>query len=434
MTKKNAWIVLIVLLALISICLGKCSHYKSSLSTCKHRARMHQKEKDDIIAHLQEQRVEIADGWAMKVTGIGSNANLVYGWMERFYRPTTYIYRDTMITIVPSAEIPQGVRIFHEPDYSGLFTVLGTGTHVLMNLQFPPKTISSIRIPYGYMVTLYKHQSFMLNNVTLTQSIGRLGQYNNILSLEIEEMMAYNESHKVIAYAQSDFQGKMILLPIGVNNACRNSASFKVEEGYVATLHTVDEWCVRLSSGHHKHILPWTSEPVTITISTLSNTSLPYASMYEHDCFDGRRADVMNTHMSRVPNGISSLSVKSGYAMRLYSEEEFKGRNVIVTGNINSLSMYTLNDEVRSIEVVTDEHVNKQPLVCNDGTCYTLPIGKTLSYDKILWYPQILNVPDGYIVSIERFGNMIQYVHGSDQYDLSWSWLFYVKTYIVTKL
>ena len=251
---------------------------------------------------------------------------------------------------------------------------------------------------------------------------------------EISSFMLLVATHKVIAYTQSEFQGKMTLLPIGVNNACRNSASFKIEEGYVATLHSVDEWYVRLSSGHHKHILPWTSEPVTITISTSSNTSLPYASMYEHDCFDGRRADVMDTHMSRVPKGISSLSVKSGYAIRLYSEEEFKGRNVIVTGNVNSLSMYTLNNEVRSIEVVTDEHVNNQPLVCNDGTCYTLPIGKTLSYDNILWYPQFLNVPMGYIVSVERFGNIIQYVHSSDQYELSWSLLFYVKAYIVIKI
>ena len=156
--------------------------------------------------------------------------------------------------------------------------------------------------------------------------------------------------------------------------------------------------------------------------------------MYEHDSFDGRRADVMDTHMSRVPKGISSLSVKSGYAIRLYSEEEFKGRNVIVTGNVNSLSMYTLNNEVRSIEVVTDEHVNKQPLVCNDGTCYTLPIGKTLSYDSVLWYPRFLNVPHGYIVSIERFGNMIQYVGSSEQYELYQSWLFHVKAYIVTKM
>ena len=197
MTKKNAlnaWIVLIVLLALVSICSGRCAHYKSSLSTCKHRAKMHQQEKDDVIAHLQEQRVEIPIGWAMKMVRTSSKGVEVYGWMEGFYRPTTYIYRDTTITIVPSAEIPQGVRIFHEPDYSGLFTVLGTGTHVLKDLKFPPKTISSIKIPDGYMVTLYRQPSFMINSVTLTQSDGRLGQYNNILSLEIEEMIAYNKS------------------------------------------------------------------------------------------------------------------------------------------------------------------------------------------------------------------------------------------------
>ena len=438
----RTWIALFALLTLVSICSGGCSACRdslsacrNSLSSCKSSASRYQKEQANTISHLQEQRVDIALGWAMKMTLTKTKTGEVYGWMEGFYRPTTNIPRGTTITIVPSTEIPPGVRIYHDHEFTGLFTVLGIGAYAKNELPFPARTISSIKIPDGHSVTIFRNPSFMGDCATLIQSTGNLGHFNDkIESLEIEEIVRSNHSHKAIAFKQSGFQGKMMLLSIGVNNVCRNCASFKIEEGYVATLHTVEEWYVRLSSGHHKHILPWTIQPITITISTSSNTSLPYASLYEHDCFDGRRADVLDTRMNRVPKGISSLSVKSGYAIRLYSEEEFKGRNVIVTGIVNSLSMYTLNDEVRSLEVMTDEHVNEQPLVCNDGTCYTLPVGKTLSYDNILWYPYTLNVPEGYIVSVERFGNMIQYVHGSDQYELSWSRLFHVKAYIVAKI
>ena len=235
------------------------------------------------------------------------------------------------------------------------------------------------------------------------------------------------------AYEMLVNSGAKSLVPI-VSFSFPILRSFKIEEGYVATLHTKEEWYVRLSSGHHRQIIPWTHQPITISISASSNVSLPYASLYEHDAFDGLRADVLETRMSKVPIGISSLSVQSGYAIRLYTEEEFKGRNVLVIGMVKSLTVYTFNDEVRSLEVVTTEHADEQPMLCKESTCYTLPLGKTVSYDEILWNPHNLNVPQGYIVSIERFGYMMQYVNGHDQIEFNWSWLFPVKAYVVTKL
>jgi len=385
------------------------------------------------VSHLYEQRVDIPIGWAMKM--VFAKTGVVYGWMEGFYNPTTNIYRETTITIVPSTEIPPGVRIYHDREFTGLFAVLSMGAYAKKDLPFPARTISSISIPDGQSVTIYRNPSFMGDSTTLTHSTGNLGWFDNrIESLEVEELVCSNQSHKAIAYKQKDFQGKMMLLTIGVNKVDGISASFKVEEGYVATLHTKEEWYVRLSSGNHIHIIPWTRDHITITISALSDVILPYVSLYEHDAFDGLRADVLETRMSKVPIGISSLSVQSGYAIRLYSEEEFKGRNVLVIGMVNSLTMYTFNDKVRSVEVVTIDHADEQPMLCKESTCYTLPLGKTVSYDEILWNPHNINVPKGYIVSIERFGYMMQYVNGHDQIEFNWSWLFPIKAYVVTKL
>jgi hypothetical protein len=433
MTKTRTLIVLVLMFVLMSMCLGRCSSYKKSLSNLRSSANRREKELGNIVSHLYEQRVDIPIGWAMKMAF--AKTGVVYGWMEGVYKPTTNIYRETMITIVPSTDIPPGVRIYHDREFTGLFAVLGMGAYAKKDLPFPARTISSISIHDGQVVTIYRNPSFMGDSKTLTHSTGNLGWFDNsIESLEVEEFVCSNQSHKAIAYKQKDFQGKMMLLTIGVNKVDGISASFKVEEGYIATLHTKEEWYVILSSGHHRHIIPWTHDHITITISALSDVILPYASLYEHDAFDGLRADVLETRMSKVPIGISSLSVQSGYAIRLYSEEEFKGRNVLVIGMVKSLTMYTFNDKVRSLEVVTTEYADEQPMLCKESTCYTLPLGKTVSYDEILWNPHNLNVPKGYIVSIERFGYMMQYVNGHDQIEFNWSWLFPIKAYVVTKV
>ena len=108
MTITRTLIVLVSLFALINLCSGRCDSYKKSLSNLRNSATRREKELGNIVSHLYEQRVDIPTGWAMRMAFAKSRE--VYGWMEGFYNPTTNIYRETTITIVPSTEIPPGVR------------------------------------------------------------------------------------------------------------------------------------------------------------------------------------------------------------------------------------------------------------------------------------------------------------------------------------
>jgi hypothetical protein len=314
-------------------------------------------------------------------------------------------YQDQQQPVYPSYGSGAQVIIFEDCGLKGNNVNLVPGRYDSRAMGLRNDVISSIRVPSGYSITVFKEGGFRGESMTFYANVycldGRMndqissiivngpgGNYNNSPSYNNNDN---NSGNKVTIYDQCNYGGQAVPLNAGRYNynnmGLQNDriSSIRVPRGYKVIAYaskdfqgptatfTYDESCL---NGE------WNNQISSLIVegpgggnynsnnnnynnnnynSNQSGNYPPGSSSYngatvyvaswfrgEHAVYGEGRYDLRN---SSLKTNISSIALQPGYRIIVYEDFGFRGRSQTFTSSVANLSGLGWNDNIRSFEV-----------------------------------------------------------------------------------
>ena len=259
--------------------------------------------------------------------------------------------------------------------------------------------LSSIRIPSGYSVTIYKDENFRGGSQTYYGNVycldgawndqassvvisGPGNNYNNY-NPPVNNNNNYTSARdKIQVYDQCDYGGASFAFSPGRYNhnalgiGSDRISSVRIPNGFRITVYQNkdfsgysrtfygDEYC--LDGQWNDQISSMVVDGPGTNNSNQSNSSPNYnygynnagVNVYADSYFKGNHAMYNpgrhNLRGASISNNISSINIQPGYRVTVYEDFEFRGRSQTFTASVGNLNIFGWNDNIRSLVVSRD--------------------------------------------------------------------------------
>jgi hypothetical protein len=292
------------------------------------------------------------------------------------------------------------VMIYEDCGLNGNGVNLVPGRYDSRAMGLRNDVISSLRVPKGYNVTVFKEGGFRGESMTFYANVYCLDSRMNdqISSIIVNgpggdnynNSPSYNDNNyssardKVTIYDQCNYGGQAVPLSPGRYNynamGLQNDriSSLRIPRGFRVIAYaskdyqgpsrsfSYDEGCLdgewnnQISSivvegpggnsGNSGNYDPPPSYSQPGSNTGYAGVTAYVASWFrgEHAVYNEGRHDLRN---ASVKNNISSLAIQSGYRVTVYEDFGFRGRSQTFTSSVANLQGYGWNDNIRSIIV-----------------------------------------------------------------------------------
>jgi len=300
------------------------------------------------------------------------------------------------------------IIIFTQTNYNGNYMFLKTGKYYLSNNMITfNNAINSIKVSYGYKVSLYEGDVLNGTVITIKDSISDLNIYNlsnNISSIHVKQLVSI--------YKENSYTGDFLYLDVGNTN--------------ITTLLNWDNTInsIKIPNGHYYKVYcydtsDYTGTPLILTADTPNLTTLNFGNkissifieqlpagvglFYEINYVSGfyNEQPYDDTIYNFANDAISSVYIPPnfGYRVILYEDSYWRGGNITLTESIPNL--YNIFDNTTSayrIQLLTGVRIFKNTNLY--GEQYFLLPGK-YGLASINWANSInsISIPNGYTVN-----------------------------------
>lgn len=309
------------------------------------------------------------------------------GWTVTLYRDDNYggpnlivtgdltyvgdAYNDWTSSIEVQGPSLAGVAIYPDADFRGREQVLAPGKYDLADLQIGNDRLSSLRVPSGWSVTLYRDAGFSGPSMTFTSDTNYVGDaYNDWASSIIVQSATVSG---VSIYKDANYQGHSQVLAVGRYNisqiAIGNDAlsSIRIPPGLNVTLWEHSDFrgnSVTFSSDTPyvgnayndwtSSIEVWNGNVAQPPVSTPVSTPVKPCVVFKDANFSGASHELLVGNYDHYQLGVgndtvSSLRVAPGYRVTLYEHGGFSGATRVFTGDSSYIGDF--NDKVSSVRV-----------------------------------------------------------------------------------
>ncbi len=292
------------------------------------------------------------------------------------------------------------VILYEDCSLRGNNRSLNPGRYNKWEMGIRSDALSSIRIPSGYSVTIYKDENFRGGSQTYYGNVycldgawndqatsvvisGPGNNYNNYNPPVNNNNNNYTSARdKIQVYDQCDYGGASFAFSPGRYNnnslgigsdrisSIRIPSGFRVTvyqnkdfNGYSRTFYG-DEYC--LDGQWNDQISSMIVDGPGTNNSNPNNSSPGYnygnnnagVNVYTDSYFKGNHAVYNegrhNLRGASVSNNISSMNIQPGYRVTVYEDFDFRGRSQTFTSSVANLNIFGWNDNIRSMVVTRD--------------------------------------------------------------------------------
>ncbi len=236
------------------------------------------------------------------------------------------------------------VKIYTDANYQGKSQDLKAGNYNISQLNIGNDQLSSIKVPKGFVVTLYADANFTGKTMKVTQDTPYVGNEFNDMTSSIKVEPISSDDNVVKIYVDANYQGKSQDLKVGNYNINQLTigndqlSSIKVPKGFVVTLYADANFTGKTMKVTQD--TPYVGNEFNDMTSSIKVESISsdnrVVTIYEHANYQGKSQDLKvgsyNTNrLTIVNNTLSSLRVPRGFVVTLYTDDNFKGRTMTVT-------------------------------------------------------------------------------------------------------
>ncbi len=266
------------------------------------------------------------------------------------------------------------VILYRTCNYTGISKSLGTGYHNLLAMGIGNDNLSSIKVPYGYSITLYMDDNFKGAKTVYSEDISclPLGWNNAVSSVYI----SYNENNNnrwwnnndnnnndgVTLYRDCNYQGysktlaegSFTVYELGVGND--NLSSIRVPNGYSITLYVDNNYqgaTIKYSDDISCLPYDWNDRVSSVTINRKwnnfgwnnnnNNNNNDVVTLFSNCYYNGLSKSLTTGSYRYFDLGIgndqlSSIRISNGYSITLFQDDNYQGNSIVYTDDISCLS------------------------------------------------------------------------------------------------
>ncbi len=260
----------------------------------------------------------------------------------------------------PPARAAQGVTIFTDPSFAGKSVTLGVGHHNLAALAIGQDSVSSLKVPAGWRITLFADADARGLATTYAADTASLARMNDRASSAIVERGA---SWAGISLHENDhFGGREQRLAEGRHDAAAlqfkgSVSSVKVPPGLSVSLYDQPGFAGRklVLTTHATTLGSFNDKTASVKVEKVAAQPADAGvTLFADPNFAGKsqvlavgRYDV--AQLGIADETLSSLRVPKGLVVTLYEHSGFRGRSVSFTADTSNVGDF--NDRTSSVVV-----------------------------------------------------------------------------------
>jgi len=319
------------------------------------------------------------EGWyTVDQLGIGndqiSSIWIPKGWIITIYEDNNFQGRRQMYNSFGNYHEGE-VVVYEDCYFKGQRAVLGEGSYRNYKLGIGNDEISSIKVPLGWAVTVFEHDNFQGNSLTFNGTIDCLPPSWNdrISSIRVSRKSDYNgydnssnNDDQVIVYRDCYFkseskafgEGNFRDHELGVGND--KISSLKIPRGWIVTVYENNnfEGASKVFT-HTVECVPqgWNDRISSMSVSRISNYYSNNPVVVYKDCNYRSESQTFgegwyrNYQLGVGNDKISSLKIPYGWTVTVYEDDNYRGRSITYTNNIDCLPP-EWNDKISSMHVM----------------------------------------------------------------------------------
>ncbi|HSQ89767.1 beta/gamma crystallin-related protein [Romboutsia sp.] len=231
------------------------------------------------------------------------------------------------------------VKIYEYPNYQGKVQELQLGEYTSNQLSLCNNTLSSIKVPKGLIVILYKYDYF--NTSVGYEQMVFIKQDTPLIEDSLNDKFSSIkvQTMTVKIYEDANYQGKVQELQLGEYNLNQLSigyntlSSIKVPVGFQVTLYEHADF-----EGKSKIItcdMPWVGSNFDNITSSIK-VEVITVKIYEQPNYEGKVQELQlgqyNLNQLNIGNDtLSSIKIPLGFQVILYEHADFKGKSKVIT-------------------------------------------------------------------------------------------------------
>jgi hypothetical protein len=256
----------------------------------------------------------------------------------------------TLLGSVNAIDVPKAVVIYEHADYEGGHQVLDHGNYNVEELTIGNDTLSSLKVPTGWKVTLFNDANFKGTRQYITNDTSNVGDPFN------DQASSIFVEAPVTIFSDKDFTGNSQVLTSGKYNvvdiAIGNDmlSSLKVPKGKMVTLFEHANF-----SGTSQVLIDNTGLVSGFNDKTSSIVVEDTVVAYKDANFKGTSkvlapGKYTTENLGSLNAQLSSLKIPNGKKVTLFKQDNFTGPSLVVTNN-TPLVGNNFNEQAKSMIV-----------------------------------------------------------------------------------
>ena len=276
------------------------------------------------------------------------------------------------------------ITVYSDPYFKGLSAPLNLGGYDYFLLGVDNDKISSIKIPYGVIVTVFTDSNFRGVSKTFSNDVYFLGDFDDKISSIIiaknsnensysnnnySNNNSYN-SNAVTIYADDNFSGQSFTLKagrydyfsLGIGND--KISSIRVPKGFSVQAYTDASFqgISRVYTNDINNVGDFNDKISSIIISKSNNNYNPNnVTFYKDENFSGQSSSLNignydDYSLALGNDQISSIKIPKGFVVTVFSDAKFSGKSKVYTSDVNIMPDF--NDVISSIIISKNSNNN----------------------------------------------------------------------------
>ena len=263
------------------------------------------------------------------------------------------------VRVKPPVRVPQGVTLYADPNFTGTKLTLGVGHHNLAALAIGQDTVSSLKVPTGWRITLFADADAAGASLTFSADAASVAALNNRTSSVIVERGAAFAG--VTLHESDHFGGREQRLSEGTHDAATlqfrgTISSVKVPQGLRVSLYDQPGFAGRklVLTTHATTLGSFNDKTASVKVEKSAAQPVEGVTLFADPDYAGKqqllpvgRYDV--AQLGIADETLSSLRVPKGLTVILYEHAGFRGRSVSYSADTSNIGDF--NDRTSSIVV-----------------------------------------------------------------------------------
>ena len=263
------------------------------------------------------------------------------------------------VRVKPPVRVPQGVTLYADPNFTGTKLTLGVGHHNLAALAIGQDTVSSLKVPTGWRITLFADADAAGASLTFSADAASVAALNNRASSVIVERGAAFAG--VTLHESDHFGGREQRLSEGTHDAATlqfrgTISSVKVPQGLRVSLYDQPGFAGRklVLTTHATTLGSFNDKTASVKVEKSAAQPVDGVTLFADPDYAGKqqllpvgRYDV--AQLGIADETLSSLRVPKGLTVILYEHAGFRGRSVSYSADTSNVGDF--NDRTSSIVV-----------------------------------------------------------------------------------